>query len=181
VVLAVMAVALFGVGLRTAETQTTPTYYKVEDLGTLPEDTSSTPHSIAQGINDHGPVVGESSLSGSLAGDGSVHAFLYENGQMKDLGTLPGATSSSAQDINKSGQVVGSTYGSFFLYQNEEMIDLGTRLLPDGNGNDWRLLSAAAINNEGHIVSEGLRQNGDFYRQCWQWWGDDARCATRGS
>src|SRR5215203_5207122 len=57
VVLVAVAVALFGVGLRTAETQTTTPKMQVQDLGTL--GTSSFP----TGINDSGQVVGWSMTS----------------------------------------------------------------------------------------------------------------------
>jgi probable HAF family extracellular repeat protein len=37
----------------------------------------------ALAVNDQGQIVGDS-------GDSELHAFLYSNGAMKDLGTLPG-------------------------------------------------------------------------------------------
>jgi len=86
---AMAAVALFGLGLRTAEIQTTPasktTYYNVQDLGTLGDTYRS---SRATGVNDSGQVVGK-----SLTNDGYDHAFLYDSidsttQQIKDLGTF---------------------------------------------------------------------------------------------
>ena len=64
------------------------------------------------------------------------HAFLYSNGTMADLGTLPGGSVSAAHGINASGQVVGyadtsSGYAHAFLYSNGTMTDLGT--LPGGS------------------------------------------------
>src|SRR5215203_4285208 len=109
VVLVAVAVALFGVGIRTAETQTTTasttTYYKVQDLGTL-----GGTYSTAYGINDSGKVVGYSRTN-----DGYEHAFLYDSDStdstngIKELGSLGGGTS-YARAINDSGQVVGSSY-----------------------------------------------------------------------
>ena len=59
VLLVAEAVALFGLGIRKAETQTTTasttTYYKVQDLSTL-----GGTYSTAYGINDSGQVVGYS-------------------------------------------------------------------------------------------------------------------------
>src|SRR5215207_10533842 len=147
--LVAVGVALFGVGLRSAETQTTaPTYYKVQALGTLPGDTAIEPYSSPHGINDFGHVVGEASFSGSSEGmNATAHAFLYKDGEMQDLGVLASGENriSYAKDINDFDKVVGysendyssTTYNTAFLYQNEEMIDLGTRLHPDNNGNVW--------------------------------------------
>jgi probable HAF family extracellular repeat protein len=155
VVLLAVAVALFGVGPRTADTQTTPTtYYKVQALGVPPGSTVE-PNSIPYDINDFGHVVGEASISGSSEGMNAIaHAFLYENGQMRDLGTLPGGTSSAALGINISGQIVGyGTYGSSsfnhaFLYRGEgPMQDLGV-LSSVQNHSSW----AKDINDRDQVV-----------------------------
>jgi len=142
-----VAVALFGVGLRTAETQTTtPSYYKVEDLGTLGGS-----RSWASAINDSGQVVGYS----YLAGDQNYHAFLYKDGKMTDLRTL-GGTSSVAKGINKSGQVVGWSDNSSgerraFLYDSTNgMKDLNDSIPADLG---WTLYEAAGINTEGKIAA----------------------------
>jgi probable HAF family extracellular repeat protein len=69
------------------------------DLGTLGGGSSR-----VHAINNRGQVVG-----GSETVEGEWHAFLWEDGRMKDLGTLgpPATTSSRAQGINNAGQVVG--------------------------------------------------------------------------
>src|SRR5215217_7838737 len=148
VVVGAVAVALFGVGLRSAETQTTPTYYKVEDLGTLGGSRSG-----ASAINDSGQVVGSS----YLAGDQNNRAFLYKDAKMTDLGTL-GGTSSEAKGINKSGQVVGWSDNSsgerraFFYDSANGMKDLND-LIPADSG--WTIYEATAINNNGKIAATG--------------------------
>jgi probable HAF family extracellular repeat protein len=144
--LVAVAVALSGVGLRTAETQTTPTYYKVQDLGTLGGS-----HSWASAINDSGQVVGYS----YLAGDQNYHAFLYKDGKMTDLLTL-GGTSSVAKGINKSGQVVGWSDNSSgqrhaFLYDSANgMKDLNDSIPADLG---WTMYEAAGINTDGKIAA----------------------------
>ena len=129
---------------------TIPTSYTIIDLGTL-GGTSSGIHDGSGGgpaINNSGQVVGHSSMS-----DGSTHAFLYCNGEIIDLGTLPGDICSSAWGINDNGQVVGHSYGTnginychAFLYCNGTMTDLGTL----GGSRS----TAYGINNNGQVVGE---------------------------
>src|SRR5437667_8167708 len=92
------------------------------DLGTLPADTMSG----ASAVNEAGQVVGWS--QGSYPDP--IHAFLWENGTMTDLGTLGGSTA-RAYDINDKGQVVGVSSTSSGLYhaclwEDGTMTDLGT-------------------------------------------------------
>jgi probable HAF family extracellular repeat protein len=78
----------------------------VHDLGTLGGNSSS-----ASGINDRGQIVGFSTTA-----SGDFHAFLYENGVMTDLGTLPGSNFSVANGINNRGDVVGASGGHAVLW-----------------------------------------------------------------
>ena len=83
-----VAVALFGVGQRSAETQTATTNIQVQDLGTLGNDYRDV---VTTGINDAGQVVGY-----SYDNNGYAHAFLYDESatpKMRDLGTLGGGSS----------------------------------------------------------------------------------------
>src|SRR3712207_5277036 len=68
--------------------------YTITDLGTLSGDNMS----IARGINNSGQVVGTSSVIYGSPGNG--RAFLYSNGEMINLGTLPGTMFSEAYGIN---------------------------------------------------------------------------------
>jgi probable HAF family extracellular repeat protein len=99
--------------------------------------------------NNSGDIVGNAVISGK----GNQRAVLWRDGNMIDLGVLPGHESSSAIGINELGQVVGSSTdldGSNgnethpFLWDNGVMIDLG--MLTGNNG------SAADINDAGEIV-----------------------------
>ena len=73
--------------------------YSITDLGHLGGGNSE-----ATGINSRGQVVGWSRTA-----SWEYHAFLWEDGEMTDLGTLPGGAWSFAQGINSRGQVVGSS------------------------------------------------------------------------
>jgi probable HAF family extracellular repeat protein len=66
------------------------------DLGTLGEGVAA-----AKSINDAGQVVGWS------ATEQGEHAFLWSDGVMTDLGTLPGGSYSRALGINAAGEIVG--------------------------------------------------------------------------
>jgi len=61
---------------------------------------------FVSGINDVDTVVGSSSPA---VGSVDVHAFVYQNGTMTDLGTRPGDTSSVATAVNNHGLVVGTS------------------------------------------------------------------------
>jgi probable HAF family extracellular repeat protein len=101
------------------------TKYTVTDLG---GGTSLT------AINNHGEIAGSFYIGNNL--DNPQHAFLYKNGKMIDLGTLPGYDTSVSTAINNLGEVVGLSYNAnntvtgspthAFLYNGTKLIDLGT-------------------------------------------------------
>ncbi len=103
----------------------------------------------AIGINDVGQIVGMNT---------NGHAFLYSNGQMQDLGTLPGCTVSTGFSVNISGQVVGVSQSSnglssqAFLYSGGQMQAIGTL----GGTYSW----AYGINNAGQIVGQNSTASG---------------------
>lgn len=77
-------------------------YWTFADLGTLGGDEVA----VAD-INESGTVVGWSRLA-----DGSQRAYVYRNGQMSDLGVLPGDDGSVAAAINNAGKIVGTSFNA---------------------------------------------------------------------
>lgn len=78
------------------------------NLGTI--DSSVDGYSLALGINNAGQIVG----SGSFGESAIPHAFLYSDGEMKDINTLIGSswegTISRAYQINELGQIAAEGY-----------------------------------------------------------------------
>ena len=124
------------------------------DLGTL-----GGANSAALGINALGQVVGYAETAG-----GTRHAFLWQDGLMRDLGTL-GGVHSGATAINASGQVVGHAERGdgavvAFLWQNGVMNDLGTL----GGGSSH----AIAINAAGQVLGHSRKADGRTTPFIWQ-------------
>lgn len=94
----------------------------IVDLGTLGGFESK-----AFGVNATGQVVGYASNTNE-----QYHAFLWRNGLMTDLGTLPTLKESYAYAINDGGQIVGTatnlgnTIPHAFLWQNGTLTDIGS-------------------------------------------------------
>lgn len=114
-------------------------------------------------VNGSRQVVGSAIVSGS-----TYHAFFWEDGVLRDLGTLPSlpaAVHSEALGINADGWAVGyvgSIYGNVtfgtaaaVLWIDGQIYDLND-LLPEDSG--WQLLSAQDINSHGDIVGFGRFQ-----------------------
>jgi probable HAF family extracellular repeat protein len=135
------------------------------DLGTLGGNQVA-----AFGINEHEQIVGVSTnaIPDAFCFFGTVQqrAFLWERGQMRDLGTLGGncagvgIVDSNLHPINESGQIVGGsstsaspnpltgfpTFDPFLWEYGRGMTDLGT--LGGAYG------GAQAINNRGQIIGQ---------------------------
>ncbi len=104
-------------------------------------------------INDGGQVAG-----GMLTSNGELHAFVWSNGSLLDVGALAGATWSSVYGINSAGQTVGtsmagSTY-SAFVSTGSTVKNVAGSL---GGANSYGM----GINNSGVVV--GSAQNAQGY------------------
>ena len=119
----------------------------IHDLGALGGN-----QSFAVAINNHDQVTGiaENGVPDpfSLLGGTEAHAFLWEGGVMRDLGTLGGPDSWGFY-VNERGQVAGFSYTSDlsarpFLWNKGKMLDLGSFGGTFGFAN--------ALNNRGQVA-----------------------------
>lgn len=144
-----------------------PGQYVLVDLGTL-----GGPSSRAIGMNDRGSIVGWSEVASpdkteSTDESTRVHAFLWTDGLIQDLGTL-GGDWAEARGVNSARQVVGSSLNAageqraFYYY--DAMHDLNDLLeFANHRGQDTsssfvpvpELFTASAINNAGQIIASG--------------------------
>jgi probable HAF family extracellular repeat protein len=151
---------------------------ELTDLGTF-----GGPASYAGAINDHDQVVGFALNSTPDSFDlGSscqnfpmptqMHAFIWHQGFLRDLGTL-GGTDSCALFLNQRGQVAGNSFTNSivnpgtgrptlhpFLWDGDEMKDLGTL--------GGTLAFANGINNRGQIAGAStLAGDSAFHAFLW--------------
>jgi probable HAF family extracellular repeat protein len=111
-------------------------------------------------INNQAQVVGR--IAADEHGIPISHAFLWERGVTRDLGTILGLQDSEALSINDKGQIVGDSgvgpiesFSSLaaWLLDNGVMTDLNT-LIPADSG--FQLIVAFDINADGQIVACGI-------------------------
>lgn len=107
--------------------------------------------SFAFDINDSDQIVGVATTE-----DGSALAFLYENGEAKDLGSLDDSGYSEARAINDKGHSTGwslSAEGTYAAYIHD-----GTTMIKiPGLGGDSKGFD---INTHGHVVGDARDADG---------------------
>lgn len=118
--------------------------------------TSACPACQAVAIN------GQEQITGSLTtGPGVSHAFVYDNGTISDLGTLPGGLTAIGTAINEVGQVVGvsSVSGLSFIFQHafiysqgtmKDIADLGVIGSVGGINDAGQVVGSMAVANSKH-------------------------------
>jgi probable HAF family extracellular repeat protein len=146
----------------------------MRDLNTLGGNSS-----YGTSINANNHVAGYSTINNI---DERIHAFLYHDGKMLDLGSLSGASVdtdfSFALGVNADDVVVGYSYLPFdngkssinvplgpwsvaFIYRNDLMVNLND--LIGAASTNYRLDSATAINDNGEIVAVAFDRKGDVF------------------
>jgi probable HAF family extracellular repeat protein len=124
----------------------------------------------AQGINNHGQVIGQSSIAADPGacngfpdnGDNNCHPFLWDQGKLTDLNTSStGGNPQFVAQINDAGEIVGS--GAFpnapfeaFLWRKGVATDLGHL------GGCYS--QAQAINSESQVVGGTVSCDGTILR-----------------
>lgn len=124
----------------------------LHDLGALGNGRAS----VASDINDSGQVVGAAEYAFSEFGPILMHPFLYQDGRMRDLGTLGGATG-AANGISNAGAIVGEALLAdgvtrhAFLLEHGVLRDLhALTAMPPG----WVLVSARDINDRRQVLAQ---------------------------
>jgi probable HAF family extracellular repeat protein len=131
----------------------------MQDLGTLGDGTESG----AGAINDRGQIVGASftnSVVNPSTGFPTLAPFLWENGRMRNLGTL-GGLSGAPSGLNNKGQVVGTSNlagdqtAHPFLWERGWLRDLGTLGGSSGFAN--------SVNENGEVIGISNTANDEAF------------------
>jgi probable HAF family extracellular repeat protein len=121
----------------------------------------------ANAINDTGQIIGAAAFPDNLD-----DAYLWQNGEVRDLGVLPEDCASEAFAINSKGDVVGDSYSCngpldfnrrVFLWKNGSLFDVNG-LIAAKSG--FYITQAFVINDRGAIGGIGTPPGCDFDEDC---------------
>ena len=98
----------------------------------------------AVAINDQGQIAGNRYLA-----DDTPRGFIWQHGEMTDLGTLGGARTTSVVAINEHGLIIGTSGPRGFVWENGHITLLSP--LPGDTRSE-----VAAINDRGQIVGTSV-------------------------
>lgn len=132
---------------------------KPRDLGVLPGFTSG----AAKAINNAGQIAGVSRKPADLGYatliDGYAQPFLWQNGKMRQLETLPNCPHVSIIGMNAHGEIIGTDRGSnggtLIVWLNGHPYDIARLASGDIA---WHLDSLQDINDRGEILALGQPQ-----------------------
>jgi probable HAF family extracellular repeat protein len=144
------------------------------EIGTL-GGLSSAAHAVSNdgvvvGVSDTGPTFAED-IGGQEVTSWVSHGFIWRDGVMKDLGTLPGHNFSTATDVNIAGDVVGASWidsksdpanprrRAVTWLQGAAAADLNDLVPPGGP----TMINARAINAAGQIVTSAVAKDGSTH------------------
>lgn len=117
-------------------------------------------------INNRGQIVGfRGNNLVSAATEGNVHAFLWQNGRMQDLGTPRMPSQFYARAINDRGQIVGDSYRAPLLWENGRITYL-PKLSKDPPYTQMPS-EASAINSSGWIAGSSSAKSGQLQAVLW--------------
>jgi probable HAF family extracellular repeat protein len=129
----------------------------VTDLGTLPGGTES----VALAINDGGQVAGFANNgvpdpTSMLPFASQTRSFIWQDGLMRDLGTL-GGPDAAAATLNVHGQIAGDSYTNSTPNPTTGLPTIHPFLWTDGHMRDLGTLGGTAslttwLNNSGEVV-----------------------------
>ena len=144
---------------------------RMRELPLLPGDTSG----AATAINDRGQIVGISGICDQAVGRfTAVHAVLWDDGEVIDIGNLGGLAWHTPNAINRRGDIVGFSNFSkadggnlrphaFLWTESGGMDDLGTLAAPlDDNSDAW------GLNKRRQVVGSSCDVDGNCHAYLWQ-------------